>query len=198
MNEKSFRMGRSSYRVDGSVSSVRPAIDAELIDSCFMGGMTLDEVVLVAATVTMGLIAGLFYAYACSVMLGLRQTDARTFVYAMQRINVAILNGWFLACFLGALVLTVLAVALQIGQERRPALPWTVAALILYLAVLVVTGRVNVPLNNELAAAAEVDRTVDLAAVRARFEDRWVRWNVVRAVASTAAFGCLAVALALM
>jgi uncharacterized membrane protein len=57
-----------------------------------MGGMTLDDVVLVAATVTMGLIAGLFYAYACSVMLGLRQTDARTFVYAMQRINVAILN----------------------------------------------------------------------------------------------------------
>jgi uncharacterized membrane protein len=131
-------------------------------------------------------------------MLGLRQTDARTFVYAMQRINVAILNGWFLVCFLGALVLTVLAVALQIGQERRSALPWTVAALILYLAALGVTGRVNVPLNNELAAAGEVDRTVDLSAIRARFEDRWVRWNVVRAVASTAAFGCLAVALALI
>jgi uncharacterized membrane protein len=163
-----------------------------------MGGMTLDDVVLVAATVTTGLIAGLFYAYACSVMLGLRQTDARTFVYAMQRINVAILNVWFLVCFLGALVLTVLAVALQIGQERRSTLPWTVAALILYLVVLGVTGRVNVPLNNELAAAGDVDRIVDLAAVRARFEDRWVRWNVVRAVASTAAFGCLAVALAVI
>src|SRR5215207_11486445 len=132
--------------------------------------MPVDDVALIAATVMMGLIAGLFYAFACSVMLGLHQADARTFVDAMQRINVTILNGWFLACFLGALILTVLAGALQIGQDSRPALPWIVAALILYVAVLVVTGRINVPLNNELMAAGEVDQITDLGAVRARFE----------------------------
>jgi uncharacterized membrane protein len=159
--------------------------------------MTLGDAVLAAATVTSGLIAGLFYAFACSVMLGLRRTDARTFVNTMQQINVAIINGWFLVCFVGALVLIVAAATLQFGQDQRPALPWILAALILYLAVLLITGRFNVPLNNELAAAGEVDRITDLAAVRERFEARWVRWNVIRAVASSAAFGCLTLALTL-
>ena len=48
--------------------------------------------VLAAATITTGLMAGLYYAYACSVMLGLSRTGDRTFVSAMQQINVAILN----------------------------------------------------------------------------------------------------------
>ena len=65
-------------------------------------------VALVAATMTTGLMAGLFYAFACSVMLGLNRTDDRTFVGAMQRINVAILNAWFLVSFVGALVFTIL------------------------------------------------------------------------------------------
>lgn len=38
---------------------------------------------------------------------------------------------------------------------------------------------------------------VDQPAVRERFEVTWVRWNLVRAVVSTAAFGCPAWALAL-
>ena len=39
---------------------------------------------LAAATLTTGLMAGLYYAYAISVMLGLSRTDDRTFVSAMQ------------------------------------------------------------------------------------------------------------------
>jgi uncharacterized membrane protein len=50
----------------------------------------------------------------CSVMPGLRRTDDRTFVSAMQRINVAILNGWFMLSFFGALV--VMAVAAGAGR----------------------------------------------------------------------------------
>jgi uncharacterized membrane protein len=54
-----------------------------------------------------------------------------------------------------------------------------------------------VPLNNELAAAGDPDHIADLAGVRERFEASWVRWNIARAVASTAAFGCLIWALVL-
>lgn len=61
--------------------------------------------------------------------------------------------------------------------------------------MLVITFRVNVPLNDALAAAGHPDRIGDLTAVRERFEERWVRWNVVRAVTSTAAFGLLVRAL---
>ncbi|MEV6865845.1 anthrone oxygenase family protein [Streptosporangium subroseum] len=155
------------------------------------------SVVLVAATVTMGLMAGLFYAYASSVMIGLGRASDRTFVEAMQRINTAILNGWFFACFLGALALTILAAVLHLSEDRRSVLPWILAAVLLYGAQFVITAAVNVPLNNMLDAAGDPRHITDLAAVREQFEATWVRWNLIRAVASTAAFGCLTWALVL-
>ncbi|MFD8871845.1 DUF1772 domain-containing protein [Streptomyces sp. NPDC059590] len=160
-----------------------------------MNHHALQTPVLTAATVATGLSAGLFYGYACSVMPGLGRADDRTFVEAMQRINVAILNGWFALVFGGALVLSVLAAVAHLRGDGRPALPWIVAAVALYLVMLVITFRVNVPLNDALDAAGHPDRIGDLAAVRERFEERWVRWNVVRAVTSTAAFGLLVGAL---
>jgi uncharacterized membrane protein len=159
--------------------------------------MDLRGAVLVAATIAMGLVAGLFYAYSCSVMIGLGRANDRTFVDAMQRINVAILNGWFALSFAGAVVLTALAGALHLSGHGRRVLPWIAAALVLYVAALVITFGVNIPLNNALDAAGDPDRIADLAAVRERFEATWVRWNVARAVASTAALGCLTWALVL-
>jgi uncharacterized membrane protein len=144
--------------------------------------------VLVAAVVTNGLMAGLFAAYSYAVMPGLGRTGDRTFVEAMQQTNAAILNGWFGICFGGAVVFAALAAVLHRG---RPGLGWIVAGLVLYVAVLAVTFAVNVPLNDALAAAGNADP----AAARAGFEGVWVRWNVVRAVLSTGAFGCLTWAL---
>lgn len=40
--------------------------------------------VLAAATVATGLVAGVYYAFACSVMLGLGASGDRTFIEAMQ------------------------------------------------------------------------------------------------------------------
>jgi uncharacterized membrane protein len=156
-----------------------------------------ESAALVAATIAMGLASGLFYTFACSVMIGLGQADDRTFVEAMQRINVAILNLWFAAGFGGAFVLTVIAAALSLRADGRPTLPWIVAALILYVGTLAITFFINVPLNDQLAAAGEPDHIADLGAVRQRFEGRWVRWNIVRALTATAAFGCLTWALVL-
>ncbi|MEO3744218.1 anthrone oxygenase family protein [Plantactinospora sp. B5E13] len=155
----------------------------------------LQHVSLIAATVSTGLMAGLFTAFAYAVMPALRGADNRTFVDAMQRINVTIVNGWFLLSFLGALVFLTVSALLAWRGEGRPALPWILCGLALYVVVLVVTGVVNVPLNNQLAAAGNPDRIADLAAVRAHFESTWATWNVVRALANTATFGCLAWAL---
>lgn len=152
--------------------------------------MPAGGVALGLATVGFGLMAGLFYAFACAVMPALRGADDRTFVDVMQRINVSILNPWFLVVFVGVLLPAVAAVALHVPAGGRGALPWAVAGLVLYVVLLVITGRVNVPLNNRLAAAGEHDP----GAVRAAFEAIWVRWNLVRAVTATAAFGCLVVA----
>lgn len=153
---------------------------------------------LLAATLTMGLAAGVFVLYAHTIMRGLGTTDDRTFVGAFQAIDRAIINPLFMLTFFGALVLSVVAAVLYIAGDDRSPLPWVLVAAGLYLAVVVITLVVNVPLNDEIKAAGDPDRIADLAGVRAAFhESRWAAWNVVRAVASTVAFGCLAWALVL-
>ncbi|MBC8090446.1 MAG: DUF1772 domain-containing protein [Pseudonocardia sp.] len=143
---------------------------------------------LLVATLTTGLAAGLFTTFSYAVMPGLARADDREFVEVMQRINVAILNPWFGVVFGGALLSTAVAAAFQVG---RPALRWTAGAVILYAIVLLVTFGVSVPLNNRLAAAGAADPAV----ARAMFEAPWVRWNLVRAMASTASFACATTAL---
>ena len=153
----------------------------------------LGEVVLIAAAMTMGLMAGVFGIYANAIMPGLRQTDDRTFVAAFQSIDRAIINPAFMATFFGALILTALAALLHLTGDGRPLLPWIGAASVLYLFVFVITIGVNVPRNNEIKAAGDVNRMSDPHAVRERFDEaRWVRWNHIRTFASTVAFGLLA------
>ena len=153
---------------------------------------------LLAATITMGIGAGVFQLYAFAIMPGLRKTDDRTFVGAFQQIDTAIIGPWLFLFFGGGLVFTALAAALHLGPDERSALPWIGGALVLYLAVVVITIAVNVPLNDEIKAAGEPGGIADLAAVRERFhETRWVGWNLFRAAASMVAFGALAWALVL-
>ena len=154
----------------------------------------LQGIALVAAAMTNGLMAGVFGLYAHATMPGLRRTDERTFVGAFQAIDRAIINPLFMVWFFGALAFPGAAAALVAGEGS--VLPWVAAGFVLYLAVVVITAVVNVPRNDAIKAAGEPDRITDLAAVRERFDEaRWAAWNVVRAVLSTAALGCLAWAL---
>lgn len=149
----------------------------------------MPTIVLVLATVTTGLIAGLFYGYSCSVMLALRRVDDRAFVDVMRHINAAIQNGWFALGFVGGPLLTAVALAQHLGDG--PVMPPITASLVLHVLTLAITFGVNIPLNNRLDAA---DRT-DPASARRGFETPWVRWHLVRTLTSIAAFGCLCWAL---
>ncbi|WP_454194748.1 anthrone oxygenase family protein [Nocardia sp. Marseille-Q1738] len=150
---------------------------------------------LVLATLATGLIAGLFYAYANSVMPALARTDDRAMIDVMQKINVVIINPWFMIGFLGTVGFTILAAALHLGREHRSTLIWIVLALVLNVIAFAVTSGLNVPLNDQLAAAGDPASITDLAAVRADFESAWVRWNIVRGVFHTLAFLALCGAL---
>ncbi|MFE2144359.1 DUF1772 domain-containing protein [Streptomyces sp. NPDC059456] len=152
---------------------------------------------LIAATVTTGLMAGLFFAFDVSVMPALRRSDDRTLIQVMQRVNVAIVNGWFLTGFLGALLLTGLTLALHLASGGGAVAAPLVAALVAYALQLGVTGGVNIPLNNALEQAGPVERIADPAAVRRAFEARWVPANRLRTLLCTIALGCLAWALVL-
>lgn len=156
-------------------------------------------VTLLNATVTMGLMAGLFYAWDVSVMPGLARLDDRTFVGAFQAVDRAMMNPLFmLLAFMGALAFTGVAAVLYLRDDDHSVLPWVALAFGLYLATFVITMAIHEPLNDALRAAGDPDRIANLAAVRDAFhETRWVTWNIVRTIATTTAFGCLAWALVL-
>jgi uncharacterized membrane protein len=146
---------------------------------------------LVGATLTMGLVTGAFVLYAHTVMPGLKTTDDRTFVAAFGAMDRAIINPWFMAGgFIGALLLTLVATATHLGEK---ALPYIAAALVLYVIVFVITIAVNVPLNDALKAATNLN---DATATREAFDEtRWATFNLIRVVASSGAFLALLVAL---
>lgn len=151
----------------------------------------LSATLLISSTIATGLSAGLLYGFACAVMPGLRGVDDRAFVATMQSVNLRIVNGWFLATFIGAPLLTIgatVAAFLRDGGDQRLAVA---GAALLSVVSVAITGSVNVPLNNALNAAVDPLRIADPAEVRARFERGWTRGNLARTAASTAAFGCL-------
>lgn len=156
---------------------------------------TARGVVLVAAILAAALQAGLYYAFACAVLPGLGRSDDRTFVTAMQQVNVAIINPWFLVTFLGAPLLATLAAVLSLGGGSRGVLAGAVLGALFAAATFVITAALNVPLNNALAAAGRPDQVADLAAPRNAFAPPWARWNTVRAVTSTLGVASLAWAL---
>jgi len=145
---------------------------------------TIRTLTLAVTTLATGVLAGVFFTFSNSIMPALGRSDDRTFVEAMQKINVAIVNGRFLLFFIGALIATAVAAALHLTAGSRRALPWLLAAFALSLAVIIISGTVNIPLNDKLAAAS----LTDASAAREAFEAVWVRWNLARTALSFGAF----------
>jgi uncharacterized membrane protein len=155
------------------------------------------DVVLGVAVIAMGLVAGLYFFSLIAVMPALTAADDRTLVDAMQQMIDKIENPAFFLAFLGAPALAAVALsqARRSGSARVAA--WIVAGLALYALMLVVTFAVHVPLNYDLRDAGDPDGIEQLAAVRDDFVTPWVTWEIVRTLASIAAFGCLVWALVL-
>ena len=158
----------------------------------------LQGTALMAATITMGIAAGVYMLYVFAIMPGLARTDDRTFVGAFQQIDTAIVGPFLFVFFIGPVVFAVLAAALHLGADDRTTLIWIAIAIVLQLTMAGMTIRINVPLNDGIKAAGDPSQIDDIAAVRGRFnEARWVRSNNIRATLATVAFGCLAWALVL-
>ncbi len=159
-----------------------------------MGANRGASIVLGAAVIAMGLFAGLFYTFTTAVMPGLTAADDRTLVDAMQQmIDNPVFPLTFLAA--GALATAALVQARRSGSAKTAG--WIVAGLAFYTVTVVVTFVIHFPLNDELMRAGDPARIENLAAVRDDFVTPWVAWNIVRTLALTAAFGCLAWALVL-
>jgi len=139
-------------------------------------------IVLGAATVATGLVAGAFYVFACAVMPALARSDDRVYVEVMRDINEVIQNPVFFLGFMGAPLLTAVAARQARGRGHRR---WVWAALALSALAFLVTVAFNIPLNDALTGDGSY------GALREDFEDPWVVWNGVRAGLLTVALGLL-------
>ncbi|MGU9978928.1 DUF1772 domain-containing protein [Phreatobacter sp. HK31-P] len=139
-----------------------------------------------AALIATGLAAGVFYAYATSVMLAFDRLPPQQAIDAMRIINVVILNPVFFASFLGAVVLLPSAAILAWLSGLAGAAALLLAATLAYgLGTFGVTIAVNVPLNEALARLPPASAAP--AADWAAFADRWNRWNRIRAASAALA-----------
>lgn len=158
-------------------------------------GAGLRTATLAGATVTTGLIAGLFYAFSCAINLGLASQPDAGYVATMQAINRRIQNPLFFATFFGAACLLLLAFVLYLPRRRSARFPLLALACALYLGggiLLTVVG--NVPLNERLDTVAADAAPATLTQARAAYEGPWNAWHTARTAASVLAFIALVAA----
>jgi uncharacterized membrane protein len=135
--------------------------------------------------VFVGAIFGFFYAWVCSTMWGLDEADPRVAIEAMQETNASVRNAvFFPAFFLTPVVLAATGALSRRAGHHGPARWSFLAAAVYALGGIVVTGTVNVPMNDDLADVA-VPESLDTAQrVWEDYSGRWQRFNQARTVFS--------------
>lgn len=158
--------------------------------------MTIADIVLVIAATATALMAGLFFAWSCSINLGLARLPDAEYLSAMQQTNRAIQNPVFFAAFFGAPLFLSISVFLHYGHSPRFWLLLT-ATVVYFTGTFGLTIFGNVPLNNALDNfALESATESEIVVQRANFARRWNNLNHIRTVSSAIAviivvFACL-------
>jgi uncharacterized membrane protein len=137
------------------------------------------------SVLSIGAIFGFFYAWVCSTMWGLDQTDPRVAITAMQAMNASVRNPvFFPAFFLTPALLAVTCVLAAKQDKTRSASLFAASAALYGLGAFLVTALVNVPMNEALA---QIDARIDRQAadeIWQAYSPRWQIWNTVRTIAS--------------
>ena len=114
--------------------------------------LTATDWAALVSTLLLGLSAGDLLRLLELGHAGASRSRRHSFVTAFNSINVAIQNPLFFVVFVGALIAPAVTAVLAFVAGEVAAAWLAVAATAVYLVgVLVVTGAVNVPLNNALA-----------------------------------------------
>ena len=149
---------------------------------------SMKSLTLFAATILVGLSAGLFYAWLVSVIPGTRKVADINYLETMQSINRAILNPAFFLIFIGSPI--VMAISSIQQWNSGPTFWFLLGATLVYLVgTFGVTIWGNVPLNDMLDTLnlSEITET-EIIEFRSNYEKKWNMWHWVRTVFSVISF----------
>ena len=150
--------------------------------------ISLKSITLFFAVLLTGLSAGLFYAWAVSVIPGTKKVADSTYLETMQSINRAILNPAFYLIFFGSLILLVIS-TIQHFQTGLAFWLLLTATLVYLIGTVGVTMLGNVPLNNSLDVLDLGELKAELQAqTRRQFEVKWNRLHMIRTVFAVLSF----------
>lgn len=154
--------------------------------------ISLKTTVLFLSILGCGLTAGLCFTWANAVTPGIGRLDDLTYLKSFQAMNRAIINPLFLAVFLGPIPLLFCNAFLHRNPANWEFWMFLLAALLFGFGIGWVTIFRNVPLNNILDQSLLERLSVqDLKALRAKFENPWKHWHLVRTLTSSIAFALL-------
>ncbi len=145
--------------------------------------LSLEQPLLVLATLLTGISAGFFSTYQYSVTRALEQVDDAVYVATFQAINASVRSAEFAIVFFGSLVALVVAVIAY--RSSRTARVLLVAATVSYIILFAITFSIHVPLNEALAI---VDVNTQAGIGRLEFESRWNEMHLIRTLAGVMAF----------
>ena len=152
-------------------------------------GAAARAITLALATLTTGLIAGVFYAWSVTVISGLAVLPDDSYVASMNAMTERIANPLFLVSFLGAVPFLILALAVHLRRPRSGRFRLVALACVLYIVGgFLVTMIVSAPMAYGLAAVDPDAPARVLAEARDAYEGPWNFWNGVRAVFSILSF----------
>ena len=158
--------------------------------------MTKSNLLLVITATTTALMAGIFFAFSCSVGPGLGHLTDVEYVTAMQSINRSIQNPLFFVCFFGAPLSLLFSTCWAYSRPLSPRF-WflSIATIVYFSGALGATVFGNIPLNNTLDQFDILHATREsVTAHRIGFEGPWNTLNNIRSIASISAVILVAMA----
>lgn len=140
---------------------------------------TLTTASATVTIITVALMAGVFFAFTTAIIPGLNAINPAHAASAMNSINKKIQNPAFLFAFMIAPVAAATTGILLLTDGRKlPGLLFLATAVLYFLGAIMVTGAINLPMNDALAKGTTS---------WADFVPRWTLWTNIRGISSTLA-----------
>jgi len=144
---------------------------------------TLVTILLWAAALSSGLIAGVYFAFSGFIMKALDKIETAQSVAAMNSINEVILRSLFMPVFFGSSIISILLVVIAfVYWGDAGAGLALIAGMVYFAGMFVCTVVFNVPLNNTLARPGPDGDNEQQ--IWSHYLRTWTKWNHLRTVSS--------------